>query len=311
MIALVVAAAIAAAAPSSPSVTPRSAKARSQSVIVAAAGDIACDPNPHLGQRVEDLLGGCQASETAKLLVALRPQAILVLGDEQYEDGRLDAFTRSYVATWGRFKAITHPTPGNHEYYTSPRADGYFDYFGAAAGPRPGGYYSFNLGAWHIIALNGNCNFVGGCGIGSPQERWLLSDLRRNRNTCTLAFWHQPRFSSGTHGNDGLSGPFWDDLYAARADLVLNGHDHDYERFAPQTPSAQADLVRGITEFVVGTGGRSHGLFLRTRANSESRAAGTFGVLALTLHPHGFDWRFIPTAGYSFSDRGSRPCHAR
>ena len=301
---LVVAAAIAAG------VLPHEASPQ-PSVVVVAVGDIACDPKPHLGERVEDLLGGCQASQTAKLVAALHPQGLLVLGDEQYEDGELDAFRHSYDLTWGHFKALTHPTPGNHEYYRSQQADGYFAYFGSAAGPRPGGYYSFNLGAWHIVSLNGNCTFVGGCGIGSPQERWLLSDLQRDRRACTLAFWHQPRFTSGTHGNDAQYGAFWEDLFAAHADIVLGGHDHDYERFAPQTPSAQPDGIQGITEFVVGTGGRSHGFFLRTRANSESRAAGTFGVLALTLRPHSFDWRFIPIAGYSFSDQGSRQCHPR
>lgn len=305
MVALIVAFVIAASSAPSP---PASA---SPSIVVAAAGDIACDPKPRLGSRFESILGGCQGAATAKLLDALHPQAVLALGDEQYEDGELDAFKRSYDPTWGRFKRITHPTPGNHEYYGSPAAAGYFAYFGNAAGPRSSGYYSFDLGAWHIIALNANCGFVGGCGVGSPEERWLRADLQRDRSACTLAFWHQPRFSSGTHGNDSQYRPFWEDLYAAHADVVLNGHDHDYERFAPQTPYAQADRVHGITEFVVGTGGRSHAVFLKVRPNSEARASGTFGVLALSLHSHGFDWRFLPIAGYSFTDRGNTLCHGR
>ena len=292
--------------------SPQAAHAKpAPSIVVAAAGDIACDPKPPLGPRFESVLGGCQGPQTARLIDALHPRAVLALGDEQYENGELDAFKVSYNATWGRFKHVTHPAPGNHEYYGSPHADGYFDYFGSAAGPRPNGYYSFDLGAWHIIALNANCGFIGGCGVGTPEERWLREDLRRDRAACTLAFWHQPRFSSGTHGSDSEYGPFWDDLYAARADVVLNGHDHDYERFAPQTPSSQLDRAHGITEFIVGTGGRSHSLFLRIRPNSQARASGTFGVLALMLHPRSFDWRFIPIAGYSFTDRGSAACHTR
>jgi acid phosphatase type 7 len=279
-------------------------------ITVAAVGDIVCDPHPRLGPDVEKLLGGCASAETLKLVATLHPQAILALGDEQYENGTLDAFKQAYAPTWGRYKKITHPTPGNHEYYSSPQADGYFQYFGAAAGPRPQGYYSFNLGAWHIISLNANCQSIGGCGPGSPEEQWLRADLHSNRSACTLAFWHQPRFSSGTHGNDTQYATFWDDLYAAHTDMVLNGHDHDYERFAPQTPLAQSDPERGITEFVVGTGGRSHSIFLRVRANSQVRAGGTFGILTLTLQPRGFIWRFMPIAGYSFSDRGAQSCHA-
>ena len=304
VIALIVATAAAASA-AAPTASPAPA------ILVAAAGDIACDPKPHLGEKFESLLGGCQASKTAQLVATVHPQALFVLGDAQYESGELDAFKQVYDRTWGRYKAITHPTPGNHEYYRSAEADGYFAYFGASAGPRPGGYYSFNLGDWHIISLNANCNFVGGCGAGSPEETWLRSDLRQDHSACTLAFWHQPRFSSGTHGSDPQYGAFWDDLYAAHADVILGGHDHDYERFAPQTPSAHADRAHGITEFVVGTGGRSHSIFLKRQANSEARAAGTFGVLVLRFYAHSFDWHFIPIAGYAFSDRGSRECHSR
>ncbi len=278
--------------------------------LIAAAGDIACDSRPHLGSNIESMFGGCQAAQTYKLIAAAHPDAVLTLGDEQYEDGALEAFEHSYQASWGQVKAITHPTPGNHEYYSSTRAEGYFAYFGASAGAPAKGYYSFDLGRWHIIALNGNCDFIGGCGLGSPQERWLRADLAQHHAACTLAYWHQPRFSSGTHNSDPRYAPFWNDLYAADADVVLAGHDHDYERFAPQTPAGAADTARGITEFVVGTGGRSHSIFLKIGQNSESRAAGTFGVLFLTLHPHSFAWRFAPIAGYAFTDSGNQQCRA-
>jgi len=285
--------------------------APSRDPVIAAAGDIVCDPRPHLGSKIESLLGGCMSNATYQLLSARHVTGVLVLGDAQYEDGALDAYRQAYAKTWGRFKAITHPTPGNHDYYSSQTAEGYFSYFGASAGPRAQGYYSFQIGGWHIVSLNGNCNLVGGCAAGSPQERWLRADLAGHPASCTLAYWHQPRFSSGTHGNDPTYTDLWRDLYAAHADIVLNGHDHDYERFAPQTPSGDADLRNGIVEFIAGTGGRSHDIFLKIAKNSETRAGGTFGVLFLTLRPHGYDWHFTPTAGYSFSDKGTGRCHGR
>ena len=300
MLALLLSLAVATAAPAS-----------SHDPVIAAAGDIVCDPRPHLGSKIESILGGCESAATYNLIVGKNVAAVLVLGDAQYEDGALEAFQAAYSKTWGKLKGITHPVPGNHEYYSSPTADGYFSYFGDAAGQRGKGYYSFQIGRWHIVALNGNCDFVGGCAVGSPQERWLKADLSTHPAACTLAYWHQPRFSSSLHGNDQTYAAFWNDLYAARADIVLGGHDHDYERFDPQTPSGEADAKTGIREFVVGTGGRSHDIFLKTVKNSEARAAGTFGVLFLTLHPHGFDWRFSPIAGYAFSDAGSGVCHGR
>jgi acid phosphatase type 7 len=303
MVALVLAIAVAAAATAAP--TP------SHDPVIAAAGDIACDPRHRLGPDIEAMLGGCEAAATYALIAAKKPVAVLVLGDAQYEDGALEAFQQSYAKTWGQSKPITHPTPGNHEYYSSPTADGYFTYFGAAAGDRAKGYYSYDLGTWHMIALNGNCSFVGGCGAGSKQETWLKADLAGHPKACTLAYWHQPRFSSGAHHSDPTYADLWRDLYAARADVVLGGHDHDYERFGPQTPSGDADPSGGIREFVVGTGGRSHSIFLKIEKNSESRAGGTFGVLFLTLHPSGYEWRFTPIAGFLFSDSGSATCHGR
>jgi len=274
--------------------------------VIVAAGDIACatanaTPEPDEGPAV------CHQSATAKLIVALRPVAVLTLGDEQYPDATLDQFNSGYDKTWGAFKDITRPVPGNHEYHT-PHAAGYFGYFGKAAGDPGMGYYSSDLPGWHLIALNANCSAVGGCGPGSAEVQWLKKDLAAHHAACTLAFWHQPRFSSAKHHSDPTYDAFWRTLYTAHADVVLGGHDHDYERFAPQTPDAKADAA-GITEFVVGTGGRSHYAFGATEPNSVVRNQVTFGVLALTLHPHSFDWRFIPEAGSTFTDAGSARCH--
>ncbi|HZV80065.1 MAG TPA: metallophosphoesterase [Candidatus Binatus sp.] len=277
--------------------------------VVAAVGDLVCDPRPHVLGDIEDVLGGCESTQAFALVRHQNLAAILLLGDLQYEDGALDAFKTAYAKTWGNLNSIARPTPGNHEYRTSPTADGYFAYFGKIAGDPKKGYYSFNIASWHMIALNGNCQFIGGCESGSPQERWLHADLAADRAACTLAYWHQPRFSSGFHGDDPQYAAFWNELYAAHADLALAGHDHDYERFAPQTPSASVDNATGIRELVVGTGGRSHSFFLRVRKNSEVRASGTFGVLFLTLHPHSYDWVFTPIAGYHFTDRGTGMCH--
>jgi acid phosphatase type 7 len=214
-----------------------------------------------------------------------------------------------YDPTWGRVKAITRPIPGNHEYGTAGAA-GYFAYFGAAAGGPGASYYSFDLGGWHLVALDSNCGAVGGCGPGSPEEVWLAADLAAHAGACTLAYWHHPRFSSGPHGDDPTFVPFWADLHAARADVVLNGHDHDYERFAPQTPTGAPDPVNGIREFVVGTGGGSHETAGTPIASSEVLNATTFGVLKLTLHTSSYDFAFLPVAGSTFTDSGTGvPCH--
>ena len=269
--------------------------------MIAAAGDIACPP----GARIT--AGECHQATTALLLSRLRPAAELPMGDNQYETGALTAYRASYRATWGRFDAIVRPVPGNHEYAVND-GTGYYAYFGARAGNPARGYYSYDLGAWHLIALNSNCSVVS-CAAGSAQVRWLRADLAAHPRRCTLAYWHHPRFSSGPHGNDQPVAPLWRALYAAGADVVLNGHDHDYERFAPQTPAARADARRGIREFVVGTGGRSHYPTLIPRANSQRRNSSTFGVLALTLHRDGYTWRFVPEAAGRFTDRGTGRCH--
>jgi acid phosphatase type 7 len=266
-----------------------------KTVAIVAAGDIA---------DCTDLSG---AEATAKLLDQT-PGTVLALGDLAYPDGLKENFV-CYDKTWGRAKSRTRPAPGNHEFH-SAGAMHYFEYFGAAAGDAKDGYYSFDLGGWHIVSLNSECLEVGGCEVGSREEKWLRADLAAHPTACTLAYFHKPLFSSGgKHGNDLAMKPLWRALYDANAELVLNGHDHDYERFAPQTPDGAADAERGIREFVVGTGGKNHRPFGAPQPNSEARNADAYGVLKLTLHANGYDWQFIPEAGKSFTDSGSGTCH--
>jgi 3',5'-cyclic AMP phosphodiesterase CpdA len=276
--------------------------------LIAAAGDIACDPASRSFHGGTASANACHMGATARLLGTPHPVVVLTLGDNQYENGTLAKFRRSYDRSWGRLKGRTRPAPGNHDYRT-PRAAGYFDYFGPAAGRRSRGYYSFDVGGWHLIALNSECAPIGGCTTGSRQERWLRADLAAHPARCTLAYWHKPRFSSGMHGNNATYVAFWQALYRAGADVVLVGHDHDYERFAPQTPHGKADPASGIRQFVVGTGGKTHDGFRTIRANSQVRNSGTFGVLRLTLHPSSYDWRFVPEPGKTFTDRGHGSCH--
>jgi acid phosphatase type 7 len=246
---------------------------------------------------------------TARLVGGIESATVLTLGDNAYEDGTAQDFSECYEPTWGEFKERTKPSPGNHDYETEG-ASAYFDYFGDAAGQPPGkGYYSYDLGQWHIVALNSNCEEVG-CGASSPQLRWLEADLAKDPKTCTLAYFHYPLFSSGEY-RPGIREvkPLWEALYAADVDVVLNGHDHNYQRFAPQDPNGKADPQRGIREFVVGTGGRSHYSILGPIANSEVYDDETYGVLSLTLRPESYEWRFIPVEGETFTDSGSARCH--
>jgi acid phosphatase type 7 len=276
-------------------------------VRIAAAGDIACDP---ADDKFHDGRGrgfACRQRATSDVLVGAGYAAVLALGDIQYEDGAGANFDASYDPAWGRVKAITRPVPGNHDYGTRDAA-GYYDYFGKAAGDPAKGYYSYDLGRWHLIALNSNCSAIGGCGARSLQTNWLRADLAASRARCTLAYWHHPRFSSGWHGNDRTYTPFWQALVDARADVVLVGHDHDYERFAPQDTSGQLDLERGVREFVVGTGGKSLRGFLGSRPNSEARDTSSFGVLELTLGAGVYAWRFVSAVGF-FADAGVARCH--
>jgi len=240
---------------------------------------------------------------TAKLLDAI-PGTVYTLGDNAYPDGSAADYTNCYNPSWGRHKARTRPTPGNHEYST-PGAAGYYGYFGAAAGDPTQGYYSYDLGDWHIVVINSDL----GHDPGSTQEQWLRADLAAHPKTCALAYWHYPRFSSGAQ-MDTTMRAMWQALYDYDADVVLSGHDHFYERFAPQAPDGTADPVRGIREFVVGTGGNGLHSFLTPVANSEVRNNVTYGVLRLTLWATSYDWEFVPVAGATFSDKGSGLCHA-
>ena len=252
------------------------------------------------------ILSGAEA--TAKLIDAV-PGEVFTAGDDAMPAGTAEQFRDCYGPTWGRFKDRTRPATGNHEFQSDGAAP-YFDYFGAAAGDPLSGYYSYDIGAWHVAVLNSECEDVGGCQAGSTQEQWLRQDLQSHPAACTLAYWHKPLFSSGAaHGDDPQVKPLWDDLYAARATLVINGHDHDYERFAPQDPDGRSDPAHGIREFVVGTGGNHERLFAAApQPNSQVRMTGTFGVIKLTLHPRSYDWEFIPEAGKSFHDSGSGNC---
>ena len=273
----------------------RSTPPKEKTAVLVGAGDIADCKN----------LSGAEA--TAKLLDQI-PGTVMAVGDLAYPDGSKENFV-CYDKTWGRARSRTRPAPGNHEFHSSG-ATPYFDYFGKFAGDPKTGYYSYELGSWHVIVLNSECKDVGGCGSGSPQEKWLRADLASHPVACTLAYWHKPLFSSGSaHGNDLTMKPLWDALYEANADVVVNGHDHDYERFAPQTPDGAPDPGRGIREFVVGTGGKSHRPFSEPKPNSEVRDSTAFGVLKLTLKAKSYDWQFIPEEGKTFTDAGSGVCH--
>ncbi len=276
-------------------------------VTIAAAGDIACDPASGSFNGGSGTSSSCHMQATADLLLGIGPDAVLTLGDNQYENGALAKYQASYAPSWGQVKGVTRPVPGNHEYGTS-QASGYYGYFGSAAGDPAKGYYSYDLGAWHLIALNSNCGEVGGCGAGSPQETWLQADLAAHTNACTLAYWHHPRYSSGQHGDHGSVTALWQALYDAGAELVLSGHDHDYERFAPQDAQGNPDAA-GMRQFVVGTGGKNHYAISALSANSEVHNDDTFGVLKLVLRSDGYDWQFLPEPGKTFTDSGTSACH--
>jgi hypothetical protein len=269
--------------------------------VIAAAGDIACGPTADKGAPAN-----CDEAATAAQIIALRPAAVITLGDNQYESNTAAQYAAVFDKTWGQFKGLIHPTIGNHEYLT-PDAAGYFGYFGAAAGDPTKGYYSWNLGAWHIVALNSECSHVGGCASGSPQEIWLNADLAANPTACTLVTYHEPRWSSGEHGDAVQMATIWSDLVAAHVDLALAGHNHDYERFPALDADGNAN-ASGVQEFVVGTGGKNHYPFATAAIAGEVRDPTAYGILKLTLHASSYDWQFLPAPGYSFSDAGSMPC---
>ena len=285
--------------------------------VIAAAGDIACDPTNSSFNNGNGTSGSCRPKYTSDLLVNAGLAAVLALGDNQYYCGGYQAYLQSYDLSWGRVKSITRPAVGNHEYLTSGGTDctsansgaaGYFNYFGSAAGSPSQGYYSFDVGTWHLIAINSNCSSAGGCSSSSPQGQWLAADLAAHTNFCTLAYWHIPLYSSGGRANANTQS-IWQTLYNNNVDVVLNGHDHIYERFAPQTPGGTVDTARGIREFIIGSGGANHTSLATIAANSEVRNVNTFGILKLTLHPTSYDWQFVPEAGKTFTDTGTGNCH--
>jgi hypothetical protein len=268
---------------------PERVQAQSSDPVFVGAGDIAnCS--------------GKNDEATAKLLDGIAG-TVFTLGDNVYPDGTAAQFKDCYGPTWGRHKDRTRPAPGNHDYHTSG-ASGYYGYFGASAGDSGKGYYSYNLGAWHIISLNSEVDYA----AGSAQEKWLRADLAANKTACTLAYWHHPLFSTGQHGNIPRSQAFWNALYEYGADVILNGHDHTYQRFAPQSPGGKAEPNRGIREFVVGTGGAGLYPFPTNLPTLEVRNNTTFGVLKLTLHATSYNWEFVPIAGQTFTDSGSGNC---
>jgi hypothetical protein len=283
-----------AASPPSPSPFPAPAPSTAGPAVLIGAGDIA------------DCAHIDEARKTAAIIEKI-PGTVFTLGDNAYPSGTAEQFTACYAPTWGRFKDRTRPAVGNHDYRTAG-AGAYFAYFGKAAGDPLRGYYSYDLGGWHVLVVNSNCDEVGGCQPNSPQETWVREDLAAHPALCTIAMWHHPRFSSAEHGDDPAMRFIWKDLYDAGADVVLAGHDHTYERFAPLDASGLRDPKRGIREFVAGTGGRSLYKFASVHPSSEVRENTAYGVLKLTLRPDSYDWQFLAAEG-DFRDEGTEKCH--
>ncbi|MDR7431803.1 MAG: metallophosphoesterase [Armatimonadota bacterium] len=269
-----------------------------QGVVVAAAGDVACDPThrPRAGE--------CADAETARLLEGA--DLVLMLGDGQYPDGALERYQNGYGRTWGRYRGRTRPVPGNHEYQT-PGAAGYFAYFEDLAGPAGLGYYAFEAGGWLLLALNSNCWAVGGCGPGSPQFGWLTDRLSGPRGRCVLAYWHHPLFSAGRYSGYEPVRPWWELLYRHGAAVVLTGHDHNYQRFPPLDGEGRPS-GRGIRQFVVGTGGRNlYRAHRQAAVQPEVLRDDRFGVLRLRLLPGRYEWAFVATDGATL-DHGASLC---
>jgi hypothetical protein len=274
-----------------------------------AVGDIVCGPAGKVFNDPEH----CQSDKTVETAKKLKPDFILGLGDLQYEDGALSSFRNLYDKSWGQLKSVTYPSPGNHEYVTD-NAAGYFDYFkvnnSALANVIGQPYFSFNKNGWHFISLNSNCDKIGGCGEGSPQIAWLQKDLAASTTKCTVAFWHHPRFTSGKYAssqaNKDLSKTFWEELYQSKVDIILNGHDHLYERFAPQAADGTTD-ASGSQEFIVGTGGKELYKQTTTAPNSKKIIDNQFGVLQLEMFGKAYKWSFVDVEGKTL-DSGYRAC---
>ncbi len=279
---------------------PGSAAARGLGAVetrVVAVGDIVCDPDEPAPP------GGCGDRATFRVMARAKPGLVLALGDLQYGAGRLNDFESAYALTWGRVRDRTLPTPGNHEYMT-PDAAGYYAWWGERAGPGFRGWYSRRVGSWLILSLNSNCEEAGGCGRDSPQGRWLRRTLRASDAECQVAFWHHPRFSSGAHGDSADVAPLWELLQEARAELVLAGHDHGYERFRPMLADGTAS-ASGIRSFVVGTGGIDLRDFAGVRAGSLDQVK-AHGVAVLELRPRGWTQEFRSVGGATTRSVGAR-----
>ena len=275
---------------SDPSPSPTPTPPPSGDPVLVGAGDIANS--------------GSGDTATAALLDNI-PGTVFTAGDNAYDSGTLTQYNTYYEPTWGRQKARTKPAPGNHEYNTSG-ATGYFSYFGAAAGPSGRGYYSYDLGNWHVVSLDSEISMA----AGSAQEQWLRADLAASSKPCTVAYWHKPLFTSGAnHSPETATRPLYQALYDYNAEVVVTGHNHQYERFAPQNPTGGLDTARGIREFVAGMGGASHYSFGTIQPNSQARNSDTYGVLKLTLHANSYDWQFVPEAGKTYTDSGTTSCH--
>jgi Calcineurin-like phosphoesterase len=275
------------------SVTPASTRSSEPPAVLVGAGDIAsCRSDGD--EATADLIDGIAG-------------IVFTAGDNVYDDGTVKEFADCYAPTWGRFFDRTLPVSGNHDYNTTA-ARGYFGYFGARAGDPSEGWYATDVGAWRFYALNSDCWAIGGCEAGSPQERWLREDLAANPRRCVVAVWHHPRFSSAQHGSDPMTADLWRALADAGAELVISGHDHDYERFAPQDADGSPE-PDGIVELVVGTGGRSHYAFRTPVANSLVRDDTAYGVVRLELAADGWTSTFLPAAGASFTDSSAGTCH--
>ncbi|GIF92446.1 hypothetical protein Cch02nite_58900 [Catellatospora chokoriensis] len=287
--ALVLVAATAAIALTTSASTAAPAAAAADPVLVG-AGDIATS--------------GSGDTATAALLDGISG-TVFTTGDNVYNNGTSSEFNSYYNPTWGRHKARTRPAPGNHDYNTSG-ASGYYGYFGSVAGPSGRGYYSYDLGNWHIVSLNSNISMTS----GSAQVTWLRNDLAASTKPCTLAYWHHPLFTSGAnHAPSTSTRPLYQALYDYNADVVVWGHNHQYERFAPMNPSGAADSARGLRSFVAGMGGAGAYGFGTIQPNSQARNTGTLGVLKFTLHADSYDWQFVPQAGKTYTDSGTGTCH--
>jgi hypothetical protein len=295
--------------------------------VIETAGDIACNQGLTANQAGNPAM--CRQMDTSNILYPGPLTAVLSLGDTQYETNNSQEFMglHAFNDTWGRIKLVIYPTIGNHEYQDSEPggpAFGYFNYFGAGAAHSGGNstvsWYSFDIGRWHVLSLNANCGVVsgdlggGGCSVGSAQEAWVRSDLAAhakgsaNGPGCIMAFWHEPLFASDHSSVNAQMATIWQDLMSARADVVLTGHEHSYERFVPQNASGGA-ISGGITEFIVGTGGYNLANPFNRAPNSVAAFNAPFGVLRMTLHPGSYDWQFLPIPGSSYSDAGAAACH--